>query len=160
MKDFLKTIFTDAGEHRNYLKILFTKTSKHAIVPTYAKDGDCCCDLYAIEDVLIKSNQRVLVDTGIAIELPSGFEAQIRPRSGNAWKHGITVLNTPGTIDEGFRNSLKVILINHSNKDFLVLREDRIAQMKFSPVYIGIFVEADSLSSTERGIDGCGSTGR
>ena len=160
MKDFLKTIFTDAGEHRNYLKILFTKTSKHAIVPTYAKDGDCCCDLYTIEDVLVKSNQRVLVDTGIAIELPSGFEAQIRPRSGNAWKHGITVLNTPGTIDEGFRNSLKVILINHSNKDFLVLRGDRIAQMKFSPVYTGVFVEVDSLSSTERGIDGCGSTGR
>jgi len=144
----------------NELKILFTKTSKHAVVPTYSKKGDCCCDLYAIEDVLVKSGQRKLVDTGIVIEIPVGFEAQIRPRSGNAWKHGITVLNTPGTIDEGFRDSLKVILINHSDEDFLVLRGDRIAQMKFSPVYTGVFIEVDELSSTERGTDGCGSTGR
>ena len=144
----------------NMLKILFKKTNMHAIVPTYAKENDACCDLYATEDITIIPGQIKLIDTGIAIELPVGFEAQIRPRSGNAWRHGITVLNSPGTIDADFRSSLKIILINHGNKDFLVLRGDRIAQMKFSPVYTGVFVEVDELSSTERGTDGCGSTGR
>ena len=144
----------------NDIKILFKKIKKNAKIPTYAKSGDSCCDLYAVEDVTITPGQRKLIDTGIAIELPRGFEAQIRPRSGNAWKHGVTVLNTPGTIDEGFRNSLKVILINHGDDYFTIRKGDRIAQMKFSPVYKGHFIEVDQLSSTERGTDGCGSTGR
>lgn len=144
----------------NAIKIKFKKLHKHALVPTFAKAGDACCDLYSVEDVTIVPGQRKLIDTGIAIEMPSGFEAQIRPRSGNSWKHGVTVLNTPGTIDEGFRNSLKVILINHGDDYFTIKRGDRIAQMKFSPVYTGVFVEVDSLSSTERGTGGIGSTGR
>jgi dUTP pyrophosphatase len=144
----------------NDLKILFKKTNKKAIIPTYAKIGDCCCDLYSVEDVTITPGQRKLIDTGIAIELPQGFEAQVRPRSGNAWKQGVTVLNTPGTIDEGFRNSLKVILINLGNDYFAIKKGDRIAQMKFSPVYKGHFVEVGELSKSERGINGCGSTGR
>ena len=144
----------------NFLKIKFKKTNKHAVAPTYAKEGDCGCDLYAIEDITIIPGQRKLVDTGIAIELPLGFEAQIRPRSGNSWKHGITVLNTPGTIDCGYRNSIKVMLINHGDDYFVIKRGDRIAQMKFSPVYTGVFVETEELSSTERGTGGFGSTGR
>lgn len=144
----------------NDLKILFKKLNKNAVTPTYAKIGDCCCDLYSIDDVTIIPGGRRLIDTGIAIELPSGFEAQIRPRSGNAWRQGVTVLNTPGTIDEGYRNSIKVILINHGDGYFTIKRGDRIAQMKFSPVYTGCFIEVDELSSTERGTDGVGSTGR
>lgn len=144
----------------NDIKILFKKTNKNAKVPTYAKTGDCCCDLYAVEDVTITSGQRGLVDTGIAIELPIGFEAQIRPRSGIAWKQGISVLNTPGTIDEGWRSSVKVILINHGNDYFTIRKGDRIAQMKFSPVYKGHFIEVEELSDTERGTDGFGSTGK
>lgn len=142
------------------LKILFKKLNKNAIVPTYAKMGDAACDLYSIEDVTIKSGQRRLIDTGIAIELPWNFEAQIRPRSGNAWKYGITVLNAPGTIDWGYRNSIKVILINHGDDYFVIKKGDRIAQMKFSQIYKGYFLEVDKLSDSERGIDGCGSTGR
>ena len=144
----------------NDLKILFKKTNKNAITPTYAKDGDSCCDLYSVEDVTVTPGQRKLIDTGIAIELPQGFEAQIRPRSGNAWKQGVTVLNSPGTIDFGFKNSLKVIVINHGDNYFVIKKGDRIAQMKFSPTYQGHFIEVKELSKSERGTDGIGSTGR
>ena len=144
----------------NDIKILFKKTNKNATIPTYAKTGDCCCDLYAVEDVTVTPGGRKLIDIGIAIELPVGFEAQIRPRSGNAWKQGITVLNAPGTIDEGYRNSIKVMLINHGNDYFVVKRGDRVAQMKFSSVYTGHFIEVDKLSETERGTGGIGSTGQ
>lgn len=144
----------------NDIKILFKKINKNATTPTYAKEGDSCCDLYSVEDVTIAPGQRRLIDTGIAIELPQGFEAQIRPRSGNAWKRGVTVLNSPGTIDEGFKNSLKVILINHGNDYFVIKKGDRIAQMKFSPTYQGHFIEVKKLGKSERGLGGIGSTGR
>jgi dUTP pyrophosphatase len=144
----------------NDIKIFFKKTSKNAKIPTYAKEGDSCCDLYAVEDVTITPGQRKLIDTGIAIELPMNFEAQIRPRSGNAWKHGITVLNSPGTIDQDFRSSLKVIVVNHGDNYFVIKKGDRIAQMKFSPTYQGHFIEVKELSESERGTDGIGSTGR
>jgi len=143
----------------NELKIKFKKLKKNAIEPTYSKYGDCACDLYSVEDIIINPMERKLIDTGIAIELPDGFEAQIRPRSGNAWKKGLTVLNTPGTIDYGYRNSLKVILINLGNEKVEIKIGDRIAQMKFSPVYKGNFIEVLELSDTERGVDGFGSTG-
>jgi dUTP pyrophosphatase len=159
-KEIIKWILNGEMNYMNDIKILFKRTNKNATIPTYAKHGDCCCDLYSVEDVTIIPGERKLIDTGIAIELPQGFEAQIRPRSGNAWKQGVTVLNTPGTIDEGFRNSLKVILINHSDNYFVIKKGDRVAQMKFSPVYKGHFIEVDKLSGSERGTDGCGSTGR
>ena len=143
----------------NNLKIEFKKLNKNAVVPTYSKYGDCACDLYSIDEVIIKPMERKLIDTGIAIALPDGFEAQIRPRSGNAWKKGLTVLNTPGTIDYGYRNSLKVILINLGKDAVSINIGDRIAQMKFSPVYKGNFLEVSELSNTERGTDGLGSTG-
>ena len=143
----------------NELTIKFKKLSEKAIEPTYSKYGDCACDLHSIEHAVIDSMERRLIDTGIAIELPENYEAQIRPRSGNAWKKGLTVLNTPGTIDYGYRNSLKVILINLSNEPVTINMGDRIAQMKFSPVYKGNFIEVSELSNTERGIKGIGSTG-
>ena len=144
----------------NELKILFKKTNKNAKIPTYSKIGDACCDLYSVEDVTITPGKRSLIDIGITIELPQNFEAQIRPRSGNAWKHGITVLNTPGTIDSHYRGVVKVILINHSDDYFVIKKGDRVAQMKFSPTYKGNFIEVDELSSTDRGTGGMGSTGR
>ena len=143
----------------NNLKIEFKKLNKDAVVPTYSKYGDCACDLSAVENVTIQPMERVLIDTGIAIGLPDGFEAQIRPRSGNAWKKGLTVLNSPGTIDFGYRNSLKVLLINLGKEIVFINVGDRIAQMKFSPVYKGYFLEVSELSETERGTDGLGSTG-
>jgi len=143
----------------NELKIKFKKLKENAIEPIYSKYGDCACDLYSVEDIIINPMERKLIDTGIAIELPDGFEAQIRPRSGNAWKKGLTVLNTPGTIDFGWRGSIKVILINLGKEKMIIEVGDRIAQMKFSPVYKGNFIEVKELSKTERGIDGIGSTG-
>ena len=143
----------------NNLKIELKKLNKNAVVPTYSKYGDCACDLYSVEDVTIKPMERKLIDTGIAIALPDGFEAQIRPRSGNAWKKGLTVLNSPGTIDFGWRGNIKVILVNLGTDTVGINIGDRIAQMKFSPVYRGNFVEVSELSETERGIDGFGSTG-
>jgi dUTP pyrophosphatase len=144
----------------NGLKIFYEKTHENAVVPTYAHPGDCCCDLYAVEEVTIKRFERKLLDTGIAIEIPEGFEVQIRPRSGNAYKHGLTVLNAPGTVDSQYRNSLKVLLINLGEDDYTVKAGDRIGQAKFSPVYVGHFIETQKLSDTNRGLGGWGSTGR
>ena len=144
----------------NFLKIKFKKTNKHAVAPTYAKEGDCGCDLYAIEDTTIIPGQRQLIDTGIAIELPSGFEAQIRPRSGSAWKHGVTVLNAPGTIDCGYRNSIRVILINHGKEPFTVKRGMRIAQMVVERyTHVNWIVASQLEDNDERGEGGFGSTG-
>ena len=144
----------------NGLKVFFKKLDDKAFIPTYAKDNDACCDLYSVEEVDIEPMEVKLVDTGIAIEMPDGFEAQIRPRSGNAWKHKITVLNSPGTIDAGYRNSIKVMLINFGKEKYTVNVGDRIAQMKFSPVIQGFFIEKQELSSSDRALGGFGSTGR
>lgn len=143
----------------NGLRIYFNKMRNNAVVPTYANPGDCCCDLYSADDVTINPGERKLIDTGISIELPEGFEAQIRPRSGLAWKYGITVLNSPGTIDEQYRNSIKVLLINHGAETFTIKEGDRIAQMKFSPTYTGYFLEKGALSDTIRGMSGFGDSG-
>ena len=122
--------------------------------------NDACCDLYSVENVTIKPMEVSLVDTGIAIEMPDGFEAQIRPRSGIAWKKGVTVLNSPGTIDAGYRNSIKVMLINFGKESHIIRVGDRIAQMKFSSVIQGFFIEKQELSSSDRGLGGFGSSGR
>jgi dUTP pyrophosphatase len=101
----------------------------------------------------------VLVPTGIAIALPQGYEAQVRPRSGLAAKSGVTVLNAPGTIDSDYRGEVKVILINHGTEDFIITRGTRIAQMVLAPVTRGAFNEVASLDETARGAGGFGSTG-
>jgi dUTP pyrophosphatase len=144
----------------NNLKIMFTKVHKDAIVPAYERGGDAACSLRVVEDYTIKPGQRILVKTGLKIAVPEGFEAQVRPRSGNAWKKGLTVLNTPGTIDAGYRGEVMVILINLGEENIVIRKGDAVAQMKFSPVYTGYFLETDALDETERGAGGIGHTGR
>jgi dUTP pyrophosphatase len=112
------------------------------------------------EPVTLAPGQYALVPTGLAIALPSGHEAQIRPRSGLAAKHGVTVLNTPGTIDADYRGEIKVILINHGPAPFVIRRGERIAQMVIAPVVQAALVQVETLSATDRGAGGFGSTGR
>lgn len=135
------------------------KINNDAIIPKYAHPDDSGLDLCSIEDIIIKPNETKLVKTGIKIELPNNTEAQIRPRSGLALKNGITVLNTPGTIDEGYRGEIGVILINHSKKDFQISKGMRIAQMVVAPILRPKIEEARHLSETSRGDGGFGSTG-
>lgn len=130
-----------------------------AILPAYAHPGDAGLDLCANEDCTLAPGERRVVKTGIAIALPPCTEAQVRPRSGLAAKHGVTVLNTPGTIDEGYRGEVGVILINHGRETFAIARGMKIAQMVIAPVLRATVTEAAELSDTARGAGGFGSTG-
>ena len=142
------------------MKLKIHLLSPDAQVPTYAHDTDSGMDLFASDALAIPSGEWRLVGTGIAIALPHLTEAQVRPRSGLAVKHGITVLNTPGTIDEGYRGEIKVILMNHSKKDFQVEKGMKIAQMVIAPVLRPTLEICDEeLSETTRGTKGFGSTG-
>jgi dUTP pyrophosphatase len=129
-------------------------------LPAYATDGAAGMDVVAAEDLVLAPGQRHAVATGFAIAIPPGFEVQVRPRSGLAFKHGITCLNTPGTIDEDYRGEVKVILANLGAEDFAVKRGERIAQLVPARVQRASFREVDSLEGTERGAGGFGSTGR
>ena len=129
-------------------------------LPTYETEHAAGMDLRAAEDAILPPGGRALVATGFAIALPQGFEAQVRPRSGLAAKHGVTLLNSPGTIDADYRGEIKVILINHGEAAFAVKRGDRIAQMVVAPVTRVVLKEESELSATSRGIGGFGSTGR
>jgi len=135
------------------------KLNPAAILPSYAREGDAGLDLFAVKGMAIEPGKSALVPTGIAIELPPGTEAQVRPRSGLALKHGISVLNTPGTVDEGYRGEVGVILINHGPNAFAVEQGMKIAQMVVSPRIQVRVEEVPELSSTERGSGGFGSTG-
>lgn len=130
-----------------------------ARLPKYEHDDDSGLDLFSVEEQEISSGETVLIKTGISVELPQRTEAQIRPRSGLALKHSITVLNTPGTIDAGYRGEIGVILINHGKQPFKVLEGMKIAQMVIVPVIRAEIEEVDSLSETLRGEGGFGSTG-
>lgn len=132
---------------------------KDAILPKYAKPGDAGLDLFSVEEVVIEPSETKLIKTGIRIELPINTEAQVRPRSGLALKNSITVLNTPGTIDEGYRGEVGIILINHGKDSFKVEKGMRIAQMVVKPVWTVDVIETDELSETERGEGGFGSSG-
>ncbi|HMR55658.1 MAG TPA: dUTP diphosphatase [Candidatus Doudnabacteria bacterium] len=134
------------------------KTSPEAILPSYSHPGDSGLDLFSNEDKDILSGETCLVNTGISIELPNETEAQIRPRSGLALKNGITVLNTPGTIDAGYRGEIGVILINHSKNTFHISKKMKIAQMVITPVITVGVIEVLSLNETSRGSGGFGST--
>lgn len=135
------------------------KINDLAKMPEYAHDGDAGMDLFSIEDKVIQSGETTLIHTGIKIELPQNTEAQIRPRSGLALKNSITVLNSPGTIDEGYRGEIGVILINHGKNDFKVEKHMKIAQMVIKPVLKVNVIEVQDLSSTDRDEGGFGSTG-
>ena len=138
-----------------------TPTGKDLPTPKYATSGSAGMDLYADiqEPVVLEKGKRTLVSAGISIALPQGYEAQVRPRSGLAAKNGITVLNTPGTIDSDYRGEVKVILANLSDQDFTIERGMRIAQIVIAPVTMAIITETESLDETERGVGGFGSTG-
>ncbi|MBD1917778.1 MULTISPECIES: dUTP diphosphatase [Cyanophyceae] len=141
------------------MKLKIRKIHDLAILPSYAHPGDAGLDLYSIDDVEIAAGDAALVHTGIAIALPQGTEAQIRPRSGLALKHSVTVLNTPGTIDEGYRGEIGVILINHGRQAFQVTKGMKIAQMVIKPVLRVEIEETNELTQTLRGPQGFGSTG-
>lgn len=132
-------------------------------LPAYETDLAAGADLRAAvpEDtpMTLKPGERALVPTGFAMALPAGYEAQIRPRSGLAYKHGITCLNTPGTIDADYRGEVKVLLINHGQDAFTIKRGERIAQMVIAPITQPAFTRVDELSETKRGEGGFGSTG-
>lgn len=129
------------------------------LLPSYATSGASGLDLRASEDVLIPPGEWRAVPTGIRVSLPPGYEAQIRPRSGLALKSGVTVLNSPGTIDSDYRGEIKVILINHGKEPFFVRKGDRVAQMVIAKVEQVEVVEVEILDETERGEGGFGHTG-
>ena len=128
-------------------------------LPAYATPGAAGMDVVAAEEVTLAPGGRHPVATGFSVAIPEGFEIQVRPRSGLALKHGITVPNTPGTIDSDYRGELKVILINHGGEPFPIHRGDRIAQLVLAPVTLAAWVEVAELDETERGAGGFGSTG-
>ncbi len=133
----------------------------HHPLPTYATSQSAGMDLRANLDaqVVLHPMERCLIPTGLYMALPDGFEAQIRPRSGLALKYGITVLNTPGTIDADYRGEIKVLLVNFSNEEFIINDGERIAQMVIARYEQGEFVNVESLDETERGMGGYGHTG-
>jgi dUTP pyrophosphatase len=128
-------------------------------LPEYATEGAAGMDVLAAEDVALAPGARHAVATGLAVAIPPGFEIQVRPRSGLALKHGITVPNTPGTIDSDYRGELKVIVINHGAETFDIRRGDRIAQLVLAPVTRATWLKVDELDETQRGKGGFGSTG-
>ncbi|WP_024791745.1 dUTP diphosphatase [Lebetimonas sp. JS138] len=136
------------------------KLSDEAIIPDYQSEEAAGFDLHSADDVIIKPGERKLIGTGLAFEIEKGYEIQIRPRSGLAYKHGITVLNTPGTIDSDYRGEIKVLLINLSDEEFKIKKGERIAQAVVAPVVQAKIVEVDDLNDTKRGSGGFGSTGK
>lgn len=146
------------GEVR--ISIQRSRRAREFPLPAYATQGSAGVDLRASEPCVIPPGGRALVPTGLRIALPEGYEAQVRPRSGLALKHGVTLLNSPGTIDSDYRGEIGVILINLGQEPFSIQPGDRIAQMVFAPVTRGVWDEVETLDETERGAGGFGSTGR
>src|SRR3954468_13101582 len=141
------------------LEVKIKRIHDDALLPMQANLGDAGMDLYSIETALIPSGEARLIQTGLQIELPKGTEAQIRPRSGLALKHSVTVLNSPGTIDEGYRGEIGVILINHGKEKFVVEKSTRIAQMVIQTVPSIQLIEVNELSQSVRGTSGFGASG-
>lgn len=142
------------------MRIDFCKLDMRAVIPTYATHGSAGMDLFAIEGVGFAPGGRGKVRTGLAVRIPEGYEGQVRPRSGLAAKHGITVLNSPGTIDSDYRGEILVLLVNHGLVFFEVSAGDRIAQLVICPVAHADVAFVPTLDDTERGAGGFGSTGR
>ena len=135
------------------------KIHEDAVLPHYVHPGDAGMDLYSIEELSIMPGETALVRTGLKIAVPKDYEAQIRPKSGLALKHAISLANTPGTIDSGYRGELCVILINHGREPFQVRKQSKIAQMVICPVIRAELLEVRQLDETTRGEGGFGSTG-
>lgn len=141
------------------LRIKINKIKENAILPHYAHEGDAGVDLYSAEDYVLKPGQRILVSTGIKIAIPKGYEGQLRPKSGLALNYGISICNSPGTIDSGYRGEIGVIAINHSNEEFKIEKRTKIAQLVFNKIEKAEFEEVKDLDTTKRGQGGFGSTG-
>jgi dUTP pyrophosphatase len=144
------------------VKIRRLRSSSGNQLPCYMTDHSAGMDLYAelTEEIVLSPGERALVPTGIALELPDGYEVQIRPRSGLALRHGITLVNSPGTIDPDYRGEIAVIVINHGTETFFIKSGDRIAQMVFSRFIRVTFNEVTELGETSRGEGGFGHTGK
>ena len=143
------------------VKVLITRLDPSVPLPSYAKPGDAGADLTTRIDFTLKPGERLLVPTGIAIALPKGYVALVHPRSGLAIKNGISLVNTPGTVDAAYRGELACILINHDLTNEVTFKKgDRIAQLVIQKVEEGDFVEVDSLPGSDRGSGGFGSTGK
>ena len=141
------------------MTLKFKRIHPEATLPAYAHEGDAGMDVRSVEELEILPGARALVHTGLVMMLPPGWEAQVRPRSGLALKHGVTVLNTPGTIDAGYRGEVGVILANFGSEPFRVATGDTVAQIVVAPVVRAGIVEAAEVDDTERGAGGFGSTG-
>ncbi len=137
----------------------FKRIHPEAVLPAYAHASDAGMDVRSVEAVTIQSGTRALIHTGLVAIIPLGYELQVRPRSGLALKQGVTVLNTPGTIDAGYRGEIGVILANFGDAPFEVKSGDKIAQLVFAPVLQPTIEEVDSIDETDRGAGGFGSTG-
>ena len=143
------------------MDVLIKRLEESVPLPSYAKAGDAGADLATRIDFTIKPGERMLVPTGISIALPNGYVALVHPRSGLAIKHGISMVNTPGTVDAGYRGELQVILINHDLTQPVSFKKgDRIAQLVIQKVERAQFVEVENLPGSERSADGFGSTGK
>ena len=143
------------------MKVKVINKSKHAL-PVYETSASAGLDVRANTDqpIVLKPLERALIKTGLFLEIPEGFECQVRPRSGLAYKHGITVLNSPGTIDSDYRGEVGVILVNLSDEEYEIKEGERIAQLVFASFHQAEWVETEELSRTERGAGGFGSTGK
>jgi|TARA_B110000263_G_C15199826_1_gene460096 dUTP pyrophosphatase len=144
------------------VKILIKRFNKNIKLPAYKTSGSSGMDIeaYIKKKIIIKAGKTEIISTGISLAIPEKYEIQIRPRSGMAAKKGISVLNTPGTIDSDYRGEIKVILINLSKKPFIVKNGDRIAQIVLCPIKKSEFIEVENLNKTIRGKGGFGSTGK
>lgn len=142
------------------VEVLLHRLDPHVPIPAYAQPDDAGVDLVTTTDAIIEPGERVVVGTGIAIALPVGYAGFVHPRSGLAARMGLSVVNTPGTIDAGYRGEIKVCLVNHDPRESITLRRgDRIAQLIVQRVAHAVFAEVDALPATSRGADGYGSTG-
>lgn len=143
------------------VQVLIKRLDPDVPLPSYAKGGDAGADIVTAIDITLAPGERSLVPTGISIALPDGYVALVHPRSGLAIKHGVTMVNSPGTVDAGYRGELKLILINHDPKESVSFkRGDRVAQLVIQQVERALFVEVQELPGSGRGTDGFGSTGR
>ena len=142
------------------MTLKFKRIHPDAVLPAYAHPSDAGMDIRSVADMTVPARGRALVPTGLVVLLPPLYEAQVRPRSGLALKQGITVLNTPGTIDSGYRGEIGVILFNSSDVDFQIKKGDRVAQVVIAPVTQPVIEEAQEIDETDRGAGGFGSTGK
>ncbi|MBR1920915.1 MAG: dUTP diphosphatase [Kiritimatiellae bacterium] len=141
------------------MTLRFRRVHPDATLPAYAHPSDAGMDVRSVADVVVPAGGRALVPTGLVALIPPMHELQVRPRSGLALRHGVTVLNAPGTIDAGYRGEIGVVLANFGDGDFAVAKGDKIAQLVFAPVVQPTVVETDAVDETDRGAGGFGSTG-